>query len=118
MAQKLTDWLRHPCCLWGPGLLLSGEHSQKCPESGRMGYATLAIWGVPNASHRLGDKISTAPQMCRLVESPPPPGGSPTPQSGGPNHWWPTSGQIGYITRAAGGVSNASERETKSAVAH
>ena len=47
-----------------------------------------------------------------------PPGGSPTLQSGGQNQRWPTSGLGGYMTPAAWGVPNASERGTKSAVAH
>ena len=42
----------------------------------------------------------------------------PTLQSGGPNQKWPTCGRIGYITPAVGVVPNASERETKSEVAH
>ena len=47
-----------------------------------------------------------------------PPGGSPTLQSGGQNQKSPRNGQGGYITPAAWGVPNASERGTKSKLAH
>ena len=40
-----------------------------------------------------------------------------TQQSGEQNQKWPTSGQGGYITRAASGVPTASERGTESEVA-
>ena len=39
-------------------------------------------------------------------------------QSGGNHEKWPTSGQGGYITRAACGIPSTSERGTKSEVAH
>ena len=39
-------------------------------------------------------------------------------KKGGQIQKWRTSGQIGYITPAVLGVPNASERGTKSAVAH
>ena len=39
-------------------------------------------------------------------------------QSGGQNQKWPTRGQSGYITLAVSGVRNASERGTRSQVAH
>ena len=39
-------------------------------------------------------------------------------KSGGQKQQWPTNGWIGYITPAVLGVPNASEWETKSAVAH
>ena len=39
-------------------------------------------------------------------------------QSRGQNQQWPASGQRGYITPAIRGVANASERGTKSAMAH
>ena len=44
--------------------------------------------------------------------------GSPPLQRGGQNQKWPTSGQGGYITPAAWGIPSASERGTKSEVAH
>ena len=33
-------------------MLGSLGHSQKWPTSGRIGYVTPAVWGVPNASER------------------------------------------------------------------
>ena len=56
--------------------------------------------------------------MDGFATSPLPFGGSPTLQSRGQNHKWPTSGRIGYITPAVWGVPNALERGTKSEVAH
>ena len=47
-----------------------------------------------------------------------PPRGSPPLHNKGQNQKWPTSGQGGYITRAAYGVPSASRRGTKSEVAH
>ena len=47
----------------------------------------------------------------------PPPSLTQTQQSGGQNQKRPTSGQGGYITRAASGVPTASERGTESEVA-
>ena len=47
-----------------------------------------------------------------------PPRGTPPLQSGGQNQKWPPSGQGGYITPAAWGIPSASERGTKSEVAH
>ena len=56
--------------------------------------------------------------MGKLATSPLPYRGSPPLQSGGPNQKWPTSGQIGYLTPAVLGIPAASERGTKSEVAH
>ena len=42
----------------------------------------------------------------------------PALQSGGQNQKWPTCGQGGYVTPAASGIPTASERGTKSEVAH
>ena len=44
--------------------------------------------------------------------------GSPAFESGGQDKKWPISGQGGYITPAASGIPTASERGTKSEVAH
>ena len=123
----------------------SGEQNQKWPTSGQIGYLTRAVSGSPTASergaksevahkwanwlphpcrigepHRLraGSKIRSGPQMGKLATSPLPYRGAPPPQSGGQNQKWPTSGQIGYLTPAVSGSPTASERGTKSEVAH
>ena len=44
--------------------------------------------------------------------------GAPPPQSGGLNQKWPTCGRGGYLTPAVSGSPTASERGTKSEVAH
>ena len=46
------------------------------------------------------------------------PRGSPPLHSGEQNQKWPTCGQGGYVTLAASGIPNASERGAKSEVAH
>ena len=46
-----------------------------------------------------------------------PPRGSTPLQSGGHYHWWPTSGQNGYITPAAWGVPIGSEQGAETEVA-
>ena len=56
--------------------------------------------------------------MGKVATSPLPPRGSPRLQSGGQNQRWPTSGQGGYITRAASGIPTALQRGAKSEVAH
>ena len=123
----------------------SGGQNQKWPTSGRIGYLTLAVSGSPTAlergaksevahkwanwlphpcrigePHRLraGGKIRSGPHMGKLATSPLPYQGAPTPQSGGQNQKWPTSGQIGYLTPAVSGSPTAPERGAKSEVAH
>ena len=56
--------------------------------------------------------------MGKLATSPLPYRGSPPLHNGGQNQKWPTSGQIGYLTPAVSGIPTASERGTKSEVAH
>ena len=125
--------------------LQSGGQNQKWPTCGQGGYITPAAWGIPSASERgaesevahswarwlhnpcrlgdllrfrAGDKIRSGPLVGKVATLPLPPGGSPPLQSGGQNQKWPTCGQGGYITPAAWGISSASERGTKSEVAH
>ena len=56
--------------------------------------------------------------MGKVATEPMPPRESPPLQSEGQNQKWPTSGQGGYITPAAWGVTTASERGAESEVAH
>ena len=56
--------------------------------------------------------------MGKVATSPLPYRGSPPLQSGGQNQKWPTSGQSGYLTPAVSGIPTASERGSKSEVAH
>ena len=88
VAHKWANWLPHPC---------------------RIGDLRR---------FRAGGKIRSGPQVGKLATSPLPYRGSPPLQSGGQNQKWPTSGQIGYLTRAASGIPTASERGAKSEVAH
>ena len=106
------------------------------PTSGWNCYVTPAFSGVP----KQGDKIRSgyltpafsgahkwAELLCKpcilggpsknskVATSPLPSRG---PKSGGQNQKWPTSGLGGYITPAVSRVPNASERGTKSEVAH
>ena len=59
-----------------------------------------------------------AHKWARWLHNPYRLGGSPALRRGGRNQRWPTSGQGGYITRAAWGVPTASERGAESEVAH
>ena len=63
-----------------------------------------------------GLKIPGGPQVGKVATSPLPPRGCPPLHSGGQNHRWPTSGQGGYITRAACGVPTASQSGAESQV--
>ena len=56
--------------------------------------------------------------MGRLAISPLPFGAYTTLQGGGHHQQWTIGGRIGYNALAVWGVHNASERGTKSAVAH
>ena len=90
VAHKWAEWLHHTC------------HVREGPQR-----------------FREGDKIRIGPHVGGLTTSRPPYGGSPTLQSGGQNQKWPTSGQVGYITPAmCGRVPKASERGSKSELAH
>ena len=68
-AHMLADWLRHPCCLQGPEHITAGNKIRIGPKSGRIGYITLAVSGVPNASKR-GTKLEVGPHVARLAASP------------------------------------------------
>ena len=144
MAHKWADWLHSPCHLGGPQRFRAWRQNHKWPSSGQIGYITPTVWGSPTLqsrgqnqqwptsrqiSHiifamwrvhlrfRVGGNISSGLEVGRLATSPLPFGGAPTLQSGGQNQQWPTKRQIGYITPAMRGVSNASEWGTKSTVA-
>ena len=125
--------------------LHSGGQNQKWPESGKSGYLTPAVSGIPTASERgaksevahkwakwlphpcrIGDphrfrgggKIRSGPQVGKAATSPLPYRGSPPLQSGGQNQKWPTNGQSGYLTPAVSGIPTTAERGAKSEVAH
>ena len=173
VAHKWANWLPHPCRIGDPHRfragarirsgpqvgklatsplpyrgsppLQSGGQNQKWPTSGRNGYLTPAVSGIPTASERraksevahkwanwlphpcriwephccrAGGKIRSGPQVGEMATSPLPYRGAPPLQSGGQNQKWPTSGQIGYLTPAVSGSPTASERRAKSEVAH
>ena len=173
VAHKWAKWLPHPCCIGDPHRfrpggkirsgpqvgematsplpyrgsppLQSGGQNQKWPTSGRNGYLTPAVSGIPTASERgaksevahkwakwlphpcrIGDphrfrpggKIRSGPQVGEMATSPLPYRGSPPLQSGGQNQKWPTSGRNGYLTPAVSGIPTASDRGAKSEVAH
>ena len=88
MVHKWVDWLHHPCRMRGPQRFSAGDQIRSGPQVG--GLATSAL-----------------PSRASLAL-----------QSKGKNEQWPTSGQIGYITLAMWMVPNASERGTKSTMAH
>ena len=173
MAHKWAKWLPHPCRIGDPHRfkaggrirsgpqvgematsplpyrgsppLQSGGQNQKWPTSGRNGYLTPAVSGIPTASERgaesevahkwakwlphpcrigdphrfrAGGRIRSGPQVGEMATSPLPYRGSPPLQSGGQNQKWPTTGQSGYLTPAVSGIPTASERGAESEVAH
>ena len=125
--------------------LQSGGQNQKWPTSGRIGYLTPAVSGIPTASKRgaksevahkcakwlphpcrigdphrfiAGGKIRSGPLVGKVATLPLPYRGAPPLQSGGRNQKWPTSGQSRYLTPAVSGSPTAAERGAKSEVAH
>ena len=125
--------------------LQSGGQNQKWPTSGQNGYLSPAVLGIPTTAERgaklevahkwvkrlphpcrigdphrcrAGGKIRSGPQVGKVATSPLPYRGSPPLQSGGQNQKSPTSGQSGYLTPAVSGIPTASERGSKSEVAH
>ena len=124
--------------------LQSGGQNQKWLGSGQGGYITPAAWGiacaskrgaesevahkwarwlhnpcrlgVPNPSRR-GAESEVGHKWARWLHNPCRLGGPRQLQSRGQNQKWPTSGQCGYITRAAWGVPIASKRGAESKVA-
>ena len=117
VARLWAKWLRHPCRLGDPHRLQSGGQNQKWPTCGQSGYVTPAVSGIPTAC-RAGGKIRSGPLVGKVAMSPLPSWGSPPLQSGGQNQSWPACGQSGYVTLAVSGITTASERGTKSEVAH
>ena len=113
------EGLRSPCCLGGPQRFRAGGQNWKWPTSGRNGYETRGVWGVPNAAEQ-GGKIRHALQVGGLAKYLLPSRRSPTLQSGGQNQNWPTSGRKGCVTPAfgGGGGGSASDWGTKSLVDH
>ena len=81
-------------------MLQSGGQIQKWPTSGQGGYITPAAKGVPTASER-GGEMRSGEQVGKVATSALLPRESPTLESGGQVHKWPTSGQDGYITPTA-----------------
>ena len=145
VAHKWAKMATSPLPYRGSPPLQSGGQNEKWPTSGRSGYLTPAVSGIPTASERgaksevahkwakwlphpcrIGDphrfrargKIRSGPQVGKMATSPLPYRGSPPLQSGGQNEKWPTSGQSGYLTPAVSGIPTASERGAKSEVAH
>ena len=124
----------------------SGGQNQRWPTCGQSGYATPAVSGIPTALERggksevahkgakwlrhpcrlrdphrfrVGGKIRSGPQVGKVATSPLPSRGSPPLRSGGGgNQKWPTCGKSGYVTPTVSGIPAASERGTKSEVAH
>ena len=144
-GQQVGKLATPPLPYRGAPPLQSGGQNQKWPTSGQLGYLNPAVSGSPTAAERgaksevahkwakwlphpcrigephrcrAGGKIRSGPQVGKVATSPLPYRGGPPLQSGGQNQKWPTSGQIGYLTRAVSGSPTAAERGAKSEVAH
>ena len=115
VAHLWARWLRNPCRLGDPLRLRVGGKIGSGPLVGKV--ATSCRLGDP-LRLRAGGKIKSGPLVGKVATPPLPPRGSPPLQSGGQNQKWPTSGQGGYIIRAALGIPFASGRGAKSEVAH
>ena len=112
VAHKWADWLNNPCRPRGGGGTKSVLAHQWVDwlhnpyRRGRVGggggaqcfKARSKIRIGPTASKH-GTKSESHPQVRGLATQPLPFGVSPTLQSTGQNQKWPTTGQIGYITR-------------------
>ena len=93
----------------GSPTLQSGGQNQNWPTSEQDGYITPAAWGSPPLQSG-GTESEVAHKWARWLHHPCRLGGLHRFRAGGQNQKWPTSGQGGYITRAAWGVPTASER--------
>ena len=102
----------------GPQRCKAGGQSQQWPTNGQIGYLTLAVWGLPNASERGGK--SAARKWANRVQNPRTPAveGVLNPSERGTKSVVATNEQIGYMTPAISEVPNTSERGAKSALAH
>ena len=145
VAHKWANWLPHPCRIGEPHRFRAGGKIRSGPVVGKLATSRLPYRGSPTASERgaksevahkwakwlphpcrigeplrfrAGGKIRSGPLVDKLATSPLPYRGSPPLQSGGQNHKWPTSGQIGYLTPAVSGSPTAAERGAKSEVAN
>ena len=142
-GPQVGEMATSPLPYRGSPPLQRGGQNQKWPTSGRNGYLTLAVSGIPTAAERgaksevahkwakwlphpcrigdphrckAGGKIRSGPQVGEMATSPLPYRGSPPLQSGGQNQKWPTSGRNGYLTPAVSGIPTAAKRGAKSEV--
>ena len=110
VAHLWAKWLPHPCRLGDPHRIRAGGQNQKWPTSGRNGYLTPAVSGIPTASER-GDKIRSGPLVGKMATSPLPSRGSPPLQSGVTKSevahlwakWLPHPCRLGYPHRIRAG---------------
>ena len=116
VAQKWARRLKNLCCVGGPLRFRPGDKINVAQKWARWLHNPCRL-GDP---HRLGagSTIVSGPQAGKVATQNLPPRGSPPLQTEGQNQKWPTSGQGGYITRAAYGVPSASQRGAQSEVAH
>ena len=117
MAHLLARWLRNPCRLGDDLRFRAGVENQKWPTCGQGGCVTPAASGIPTASER-GQKSGVAHLWARWLRNPCRLGDPLRFRAGGKNKKWPTCGQGGYVIPAVSGIPSASERGTKSEVAH
>ena len=143
VPHKWAKWLPHPCRIGEPHRCRAGGKIRSGPQVGKLATSPLPYRGAPplrgansEVAHkwakwlphpcrigdphccRAGGKIRSGPQVGKLATSPLPYRGAPPLQSGGQNQKWPTSGQIGYLTRAVPGSPTAADRRAKWEVAH
>ena len=86
------------CVLRDPKLH-RGRQNQHQPPTGRNGYITRAVWGVPNALVQ-GKESAMALKWADWQYDPCCVGGSTTLHHGGLNEPWPISAHVDYIPLA------------------
>ena len=117
MAHKWAKWLPHPCRIGDPHRFRAGGKIRKWPTSGRNGYLTPAVSGLPTAAER-GAKSEVAHKWARWLPHPSRIEDPDRFRAGGKIRKWPTSGRNGYLSPAVSGSPTAAERGAKSEVAH
>ena len=142
MAHKWAGWLHNTARLRIPNALQQGAKSAVAHKWCGRQHNPCRLGGPQR--FKAGDKISRGPQVGPGGYITPAAWGSPTLQSEGPNQQWPTSGPRwlhnpcrlavpnagdkissgpqmgpgGYVAPASCATPNASQRGTKSVVAH
>ena len=116
MPHKWAYWLRQPCRLKGPQRFRMGGKITSGPQMGGLATSPLASRGSPTA-HCWGQnqERTTSGRIGYITVAL---SGVPHNSGPGRKQNWPSSGRIGYATPAVLGVPDAYDHGRKSKVAH